>query len=175
MSKDVVVGMTPDIARKVKLARVEYVSAEGKVELDKLADAYNIPISVLDLVHKTEKWDNEKETYRVSLLNDVRKRKEVLQAKAELNTLSQAVSLQGDIFKKIQADIRENKYIPTVKDFTEISKITLNLQKQETQNVNSNNKILNITLPKPVEEMSYDEIVELESTIAEELANEENE
>ncbi len=166
------IELTPSLNLKLRKAKMEYISSENNISTEDIAENYALPISALKEIMKKEKWDNERETYRQESLNDVRRKKENLQTKATLNTLSQAVSLQNTIFKKVKEDIEAGRYIPTIKDFTEIAKITSPVQKGETGNVNSNNKIIHINVEKPVEEMTYEEILAVESELDRKEANE---
>jgi len=166
------IELTPSLNLKLRKAKTEYVSSENNISAEDMAENYALPISALKEIMKKEKWENERETYRQELLNDVRRKKDNLQTKATLNTLSQAVSLQNTIFKKVKEDIDAGRYIPTIKDFTEIAKITSPVQKGETGNINSNNKIIHINVDKPVEEMTYEEILAVESELDRKESNE---
>jgi uncharacterized protein YqfB (UPF0267 family) len=166
------VSTLPSLDAKIRKAKMEYVSSENNISAKDLADSYVIPVSALSEVMKAEKWDSERDAFRQEFQNDVRRKTEVLKTKSSLNTLSQAVSLQNTIFKKVKEDIEAGRYIPTIKDFTEIAKITSPQNKNDGGNVNSNNKIINISVKKPVEEMTYEEILEVESQLDREERNE---
>jgi hypothetical protein len=164
-----VMALVGDRASKI---RTEFVTSDQKQDIRKLCENYGAPIGTIEEIAKREKWVQERDAYQAGIMTDVRKQIEVLRTKAEMNTLSRSVVLQKKLFDKMLADIDSGLYHPTMKDFVEISKIISKTGDETNVGVvGNNNKVLNITMTKPLEEMSFEEIVKMEQTIIEQTAD----
>lgn len=161
------------VFNKVKEIKTEFITSDAKKSLIDLCKNYNAPLSIVDDIAKKESWETEREVYHSTVINNIKKQIVNTRVKAELNTLARGMVLQKKIYDKILTDIDTGLYSPTVKDFTEITKV-MNGAKESDNVVNfNNNKILKISVTKPVEEMTYEEIIDLETKIREEQAMEE--
>ncbi len=145
--------------------RTLYVSAETKPDIRKLAEEYGESPSAVQELCSAERWELLRKQNIQDTSDELRKQITLIKIKAEANTVSRASNLQKRIYEKMMKDMDDGLYVPSVRDFKDISSVLGNSGGQGAEVNFQNNKVLNITISKPVDEMTFEEIENLEKEI----------
>lgn len=165
--------VSPGEAQAIML---EYVTSERQPNLDTMARNLNLPPQLLRELAKQGDWENERKAYHTAQTQEVLEQTSRNRAKANFNTLLKSVQLQGKVLDKVMTDIETGAYHPTIGEFIKLSETIDAVGKDKGSSVGfvgNNNKVVNISLSKPLNECSLEELVEIQQNVKGEILAEE--
>lgn len=164
--------VSPSEAQAIML---EYVTSERQPSLDTMARNLNLPPQILKELARSGDWENERKAYHTAQTQELLEQTNRNRAKANFNTMLKGVQLQGKVLEKVLSDIETGAYHPTIGEFIKLSEIIDSVGKEKGSNVGfvgNNNKVVNISLSKPLSECSLEELEEIQSSVQGELVEE---
>lgn len=154
------------LEKDIQKLKLEYVTTETSLEKIALNSGFNL--RMLESVAIEEQWELQKKAYNTQIMNEFENKIQEAKVKATMNTILRASKLQKMTFDAIEEDIKNGKYKPTISEFTRLSETIESIGKKDVKNIGiigDNNKVLNITLQKPLEEMSLEELNDVQRRI----------
>lgn len=154
---------------RIPTYRLEFVTDETEPSLKTISERSGFPLKVLKEIAQEEDWEGQKRAFKSHQISEVQEKTKAVKVKASLESLKRGEQLQSKIFDALLEDIENGNYRPTISDFNRITDTIENIGKETISNIGmigNNNKIINIKIEKPIEDMSLEELVEIQGKIS---------
>lgn len=135
-------------------------------DIIKLFPQYEFTLRALHKLAKDNFWEEKRKDYVASLTKQLKEKMMVSSLKNRIQVSNAGMNLFGKMYDKYSKAIDSGQIVVTGKEISMIGDMVLKASGAETGNVNiDNSKHLKITLPKPVEEMTTEELIEYSEAI----------
>lgn len=154
---------------RIPTYKLEFVTDETEPSLKTISEKSGFPIKILREIALEEDWEGQKRAFKSHQISEVQEKTKAVKVKASLNSLNRGQELQEKIYSALIEDIENGNYRPTIADFNRITDTIESVGKETTNNIGmigNNNKIINIKIEKPIEDMSLEELVEIQGKIS---------